>query len=713
MQQVWHYSQEDLIRAIRDVGIQKGDIVSIQVSLGRLGIPKEGANMQTASHMLIEAFREVMGSEGTLLVPTYTYSIGRREVYNPHTTPSSIGDFPEIFRSMPGVIRSADPMLSTAGIGAQAQEILYNISHECYGKGSTYDNIRRLGGKICTIGVSLYWATYRHYIECIGSIPFRYNKAFTGYVQRGVDIRQESWIYFAAPFTDNCAPVGLPLEKKVREADLLRTAQVGRGEIQCIDAEVYAQFGLEQFRCNPWLTAKGPALTTKELLEKEKIRVGKSEEKEKLLLTKESTALQIVQQLYGLQRDIVSYEYDEALQAITSMLPLESLQFLSGETVGDSWLVPEAWICHRAYLETVDGRKVFSTDDSPLHVQRFSQPVDTVVTQEELLKHLWVHPVLPDAIPYKALHFRREWGLCCSQIQKQQLTEENYRVVIQSDFSFSALTIGESVLAGNTKETIVFLAHLDHPAQANDGISGVAVAIKSMQCIEQYTDREYSYRLAIIPENVGPHAYIDYLKKNNISIVGGIYLNMLGRKNSFGVQDSRNPLSLVDKALLTVLNDQDKDYHTIDNLAIMDNVTRAFNAYSVGIPIVALRRGVLDEWKEYAQEGLLYPEHHSDKDTFDCISNDALDESVAVVTEMVKIIETNYVPRPLFIGEPFLTCYNIFLEDYEWIKPHEFLRVLHNINGESDLMDIALRTVISYSKVKDVINILKRVHLCE
>lgn len=34
-----HYTRDDLVGAIRAVGIGSGDLVSLQVSLGRLGLP--------------------------------------------------------------------------------------------------------------------------------------------------------------------------------------------------------------------------------------------------------------------------------------------------------------------------------------------------------------------------------------------------------------------------------------------------------------------------------------------------------------------------------------------------------------------------------------------------------------------------------------------------------------------------------------------------
>jgi aminoglycoside 3-N-acetyltransferase len=255
----YHYTRNDLLRAIEGAGIRSGDVVSLQVSLGRLGLPfGVERNYEALSNFTIDAFLEVLGSRGTLVVPTYTYSIGRGTAFEVETTPSSIGEFPEVFRQRQNVVRSRDPMMSSAAIGPNSSAILRDISHACYGEGSTFHRLRDADAKICTLGISLYWATFRHHIEEAANVPFRFPKLFTGIVrEHGVDAL-ETWAYFAAPLVECCQPNGMPLERRAREEDLVAVAPVGRGEIMVIGARKYFEFGLAELQKDPWLTAKGP-----------------------------------------------------------------------------------------------------------------------------------------------------------------------------------------------------------------------------------------------------------------------------------------------------------------------------------------------------------------------------------------------------------------------------------------------------------------------
>lgn len=232
--------------------------MSLQVSIGRLGPSEEIATFPELAGLVADAFLDVVGGSGTLIVPTYTYSIGRGETYEVEATPSAIGEFTELFRKRPNTLRSRDPMLSNSGIGPRAEAILRDISRSCCGEGSVFHNLRKQSAKICTLGLGLYYATFVQHIEEMSSVPFRFHKSFRGIVVERGARSEETWTYYAAPYLDNCAPDPLALEKLARGAGIVRTAEVGRGQLLCADANTYFDFGSSEFKRDPWLTAKGP-----------------------------------------------------------------------------------------------------------------------------------------------------------------------------------------------------------------------------------------------------------------------------------------------------------------------------------------------------------------------------------------------------------------------------------------------------------------------
>jgi len=252
------YSKEEFKKALKDAGIKKGDIVFTHVAYAFLGKPIHCENNEQICQLILDSFLEILGNEGTLLVPTYTYSFCENRDFNITNSPSTIGPFTEYFRKQKNVFRSADPIFSVAGIGSKSNELLSNLPYTCFGKNSIYDRLRDSKGKICMIGLELQWATFRHHIEEMANIPSRYIKKFSGRIIQNEKVTFQEWEYYVRHLNENCYPDGKKLEKLIREENICKISQIGRGEILVIDSEKYFKFGFEQLKKDPWITVKGP-----------------------------------------------------------------------------------------------------------------------------------------------------------------------------------------------------------------------------------------------------------------------------------------------------------------------------------------------------------------------------------------------------------------------------------------------------------------------
>ena len=244
---------------------------------------------------------------------------------------------------------------------------------------------------------------------------------------------------------------------------------------------------------------------------------------------------EMIAALWRLPRDIVSDGYDVALQALAAQLPMTIHEYPSG-TECWTWIIPEKWTCHEAWLETMDGRRLFSYADHPLHVVSYSLPFEGMVTREELFQHLHVHPRLPDAVPFIFKYYEREWGLCCSREQRDTLQDDRYRVVIRTKFTQGTLKVGEIVAQGASDEMIVLCAHLCHPHQVNDDLTGVVVGMEVMRSLLARRDLRYTYRLVIVPETIGSVAWLSHNENLIPRMKGGLFFEMLGRNYPHALQ---------------------------------------------------------------------------------------------------------------------------------------------------------------------------------
>jgi aminoglycoside N3'-acetyltransferase len=195
------YGREDLLAGLRAVGIGEGDLVFVHACAEPLGRADGVSDDAGLAALLYDSVREAVGPKGTVLVPTFTFSFCRQEPFDPARTPAIAGlwntfpAFPEHVRALPGAIRSRDPIFSVAGVGPRAAELLTALPPVCLGEDSVFARLRKAGGKLVLLGVGLHEATFRHYVESVCRVPWRFDKLFTGRIRENGRERKEGWLY--------------------------------------------------------------------------------------------------------------------------------------------------------------------------------------------------------------------------------------------------------------------------------------------------------------------------------------------------------------------------------------------------------------------------------------------------------------------------------------------------------------------------------------
>ena len=628
------YTAEELRRSLEDVGLGRGDTVMLHAGLEALGVLAGAASPSDAYPMVLDAVRAVIGDGGTIVVPTYTFSFCRREEFDPARTPTGGGPwspsagFLEYFRTLPGVQRSRDPIHSVAAMGARAAQLVEDVPPTCFGAGSVFERLVDAGAKVCMLGLPLEEATIRHHFEESAGVPFRYRKLFTGRIVEGGQPLKSGWVYSVRIMAGNGYPDGSRLEELARDEGVCRAARVGKGAILAVDAREYRDLTLRALAKDPWLTARGPAGDPVAL---EDARVGAC--RPHVTLPPDATVSEMVDGLWRLHRHIVSDGYDAGLDALAGQLPMTIHEYPSG-TEAWSWIVPEKWMCHEAYLETLDGRRLFSHDDHPLHVVSYSLPSEGEVSRETLLQHLHVHPMIPQAVPFIFKYYERDWGLCCSRELRDSLTDDRYRVVIRTSSSYGTLKVGEVVAPGASDECIVLCAHLCHPAMVNDDLSGLVVGMDVMRSLLARDDLRFTYRFIIVPETIGSLAWLSANEELIPLMRGGLFLEMLGRDYPHALQHSFAEDTDVDRAFAKALKEADPRAWTAHFRELAGNDERQFNAPGVRVPMLSLTRVV-----KTAEPNAYYREYHSSHDTPELVPPGSLEESRDVVLRMIGEVE--------------------------------------------------------------------------
>ena len=106
-------------------------------------------------------------------------------------------------------------------------------------------------------------------------------------------------------------------------------------------------------------------------------------------------------------------------------------KFQSGEKVFD-WVIPDEWNIKDAYVSKLNGEKIIDFKNNNLHIVSYSIPINKIISKKELLEHIHTRDDIPDAIPYITSYYSKDWGFCISENFKKTITENKYKVVIES-----------------------------------------------------------------------------------------------------------------------------------------------------------------------------------------------------------------------------------------------------------------------------------------
>jgi aminoglycoside 3-N-acetyltransferase len=175
---------EKMLADLRALGVREGGVMLVHSSYKSLGVGhfKEitdgGGN---GIESVIKTLLGALGNEGTLLVPTLSYESvpADNRVFDVRHTKSDVGAVTNVFRKMPGAVRSLHPTHSVAAMGQLA--VAMTVNHEKdtspVGEYSPFRKVRDLGGQILMLGCGLFPNTSMHGVEELAEPPYGFRES--------------------------------------------------------------------------------------------------------------------------------------------------------------------------------------------------------------------------------------------------------------------------------------------------------------------------------------------------------------------------------------------------------------------------------------------------------------------------------------------------------------------------------------------------------
>ncbi|NOZ20268.1 MAG: AAC(3) family N-acetyltransferase [Planctomycetes bacterium] len=246
-------TKEDLKRDILVLGLGPGDHVVVHTSLSKVG------RIDGGPEALLQAFLDVLGPEGTILVPTFTYSFSGRPGTAPfdrwHTPGSRTGIFTEAVRTHPNAHRSAHPTHSVAAVGGRAKE--FTEGHEsvsALGIGSPMYKAAEAGGYILLVGVTHNRNSSIHVGEVLANAPYLREHFCEAWKRTARVVREDGRIEEIPlhPEVPGCSAGFDIIDVPLRKRGVIKDGRIG-------NADAMLMKGLEMFAVVREVLEKHPA----------------------------------------------------------------------------------------------------------------------------------------------------------------------------------------------------------------------------------------------------------------------------------------------------------------------------------------------------------------------------------------------------------------------------------------------------------------------
>jgi aminoglycoside 3-N-acetyltransferase len=252
---------KSLAEKLRGYGMAEGQTVVVHMAMSKLGWIPGGA--QT----VIQAFLDVLGESGTLMMPTHTnentdpaewqhppvpeswWQTIRDEspAFDPAKTPTRhMGAVPELFRRWPNVLRSNHPVLSFAAHGKNAEFLTHD--HDLVqevGERSPLGRLYELDGYVLLLGVEHWNNTSLHLAESRANYQGKRNvKVGTAMFVEG----KREWVWYEAMefYSDDFGEIG-----KAFDADYgLTVGKIANAEVRFFKQRALVDFAKDWMETN-------------------------------------------------------------------------------------------------------------------------------------------------------------------------------------------------------------------------------------------------------------------------------------------------------------------------------------------------------------------------------------------------------------------------------------------------------------------------------
>lgn len=247
------YTKNEIKNVLDKVGVYEKDVVMVHSSLFSIGI-MDSVPYPEQTKAVLQVLNNAVGSEGTIVVPTFNFDFCKGKLYSVKETPSvKMGNLSEYVRKHPAAIRSKHPMQSVAALGKYSELITKNDTQSAFEKGGSFDIMTNLNGKLLFLGANFQSAALIHGVEEKLHVPYRYKKLFSGSWMgiNGKICRKTYSMFVRSEILKPILRLSV-LENNLIEQGKLKSATLGMGKVSSVSFKDFLEAAEQMIKKDPF-----------------------------------------------------------------------------------------------------------------------------------------------------------------------------------------------------------------------------------------------------------------------------------------------------------------------------------------------------------------------------------------------------------------------------------------------------------------------------
>ena len=674
----------------KSLNIKNGDIVLLSSNLMKTIYCAKKYEKEFDYNKFIDSFLEVIGTNGTLLIPSYNWDFCKGIAFDYKNTISKTGILADEAMKRADFKRTLHPMYSHV-IWGKDKDYLCSLDYmDAFGPDSIFAYLYENNAKNIGIDVDLdgCFSTIYFFEQKYG-VPYRYKKYFKStYIDDNCNNLKKTYSMNVRYLELDAKFCGKNLYEYLKEKNAVNEYYINNSFVSVFDIAETEKYIKDDIINN----------------DSKKFMIYDTNKTER---NKHIQCMNIVKDLFPLTRSLSGNGNRQTLNYLKENylgeLKIHEYSIADNPSTFD-WNTPYEWNIDEAYIEDENGNKIIDFKNNNLHILGYSESVDVTIPFSELDSHLYSLEDDIDAIPYTTSYYKTRWGFCLPHRLREELRknpDKLYHAVIKSTHNKNgSITYGELIINGYEDEEVLISTYICHPSMANDNLSGVAVAAEIAKYIYALPERKYTYRIIFIPETIGALIYL----KENIShlqkyVKAGFVLSCIGDNGDYSCVHSPYNNTYTDKIVSHVLKhitDNPKEYSFLER----GSDERQFCAPNVNLPVCTLSRTKFGKFRQY----------HTSNDNLDFVTAEGLGGGLKYLQTCIDILENNNIYKTKTVGEPQLGKYGLY-PTISQKGSADYTRNLTNIiaylNGKNTILDIAEILNVPFNEVLDIINQLK------